>query len=115
VTRSGVGVWVGQDEAVSAPVSSFAVRVKPGSARTRVGGRYDGASGPALVVAVTERAVDGAATKAVLVAVASALDVRRSAVRLVHGRTGRDKVLAVEEPPLDLAERLPVLRDGSRS
>jgi uncharacterized protein YggU (UPF0235/DUF167 family) len=93
--------------------STLAVRVKPGSARTRVGGRYDGVGGgPALVVAVTARAVDGAATDAVLVAVAGALGVRRSAVQLRAGRTSRDKVLDIDLPPADLADRVAALRDG---
>ena len=60
------------------------VRVKPGASRTKVGGWYDGPSGPALVVAVAARAVGGQATKAVLQAVADALGVRRSAVTLVR-------------------------------
>ena len=42
------------------------LRVRPGASRTAVGGRYDGPSGPALVVAVAARAVEGQATKAVL-------------------------------------------------
>ena len=92
---------------------TFAVRVKPGASRTRVGGRYDGARGPALVVAVTARAVDGAATGAVLVAVAAALGLRRAAVGLHSGRTSRDKVLTVDDPPPGLAARLTGLRDGA--
>jgi len=71
------------------------LRVRPGASRTAVGGRYDGAAGPALVVAVTARAVEGQATKAVLEAVAAALGVRRSAVRLVKGETSRDKLVEV--------------------
>jgi hypothetical protein len=101
-----------QDEPMLAAPLTFVVRVKPGASRTRVGGRYDGARGPALVVAVTARAVDGAATGAVLAAVAEALGVRRAAVRLRSGRTSRDKVLAVEDPPVDLTARLAMLRDG---
>ena len=69
------------------------VRVKPGASRTRVGGRYGADS---LVVAVTAKAVDGAATEAVLRAVAEALVVPRRAARLVVGATSRDKVLEVE-------------------
>ena len=71
------------------------VRVKPGTSRTQVGGRYDGPSGPALVVAVPARAVEGQATKAVLAAVAEAFGVRRSAVTLVRGASSRDKLLEV--------------------
>jgi hypothetical protein len=102
-----------QDEPMSEAPLMFAVRVKPGASRTRVGGRYDGAGGPALVVAVTARAVDGAATAAVLGAVAESLGLRRSAVRLRSGRTSRDKVLAVDVAPPGLAARVTALRDGT--
>jgi uncharacterized protein YggU (UPF0235/DUF167 family) len=86
------------------------VRVKPGASRTTVGGRYggagDGTGGPALVVSVTARAVDGQATKAVLEAVAAAFGVRRAAVTLVRGTTSRDKLVAVEGEESDLRPRL---------
>jgi len=85
-----------------------AVRVKPGAARAGVGGSYGDAG--ALVVAVTERAVDGRATAAALRAVAAALGVRRSAVTLLTGAASRDKVLLVSDPPADLAARLDALR-----
>ena len=67
------------------------VRVRPGASRTAVGGSYDGV----LVVRVQERAVDGAATTAVLRAVAEAFGVRRADVTLVSGATSRTKVLEV--------------------
>jgi hypothetical protein len=79
-----------------------AVRVRPGASRTRVGGRY----GDALVVAVSARAVDGAATEAVLVAVAEAFGVRRRDVELVSGAAARDKVVSVELAPDVVARRL---------
>ncbi|MDC7123725.1 DUF167 domain-containing protein [Cellulomonas fimi] len=79
-----------------------AVRVRPGASRTRVGGRY----GDRLVVAVQARAVDGAATEAVLRALADALGLRRRDVRLVSGATSRDKVVEVDDVPgLDEAVR----------
>ena len=67
------------------------VRVRPGSARPGVGGKYDGA----LVVRVSERAVDGRATAAALAAVAAAFGVRRHAVTLVAGASSRTKVVDV--------------------
>lgn len=90
------------------PAVKVAIRVKPGSARARVGGSYGDAG--ALVVAVTERAVDGKATAAAVRAVAAALGVPRSAVTLHSGATSRDKVLLVADPPADLAARLGALR-----
>jgi uncharacterized protein len=82
--------------------------VRPGAARARVGGSYGDAG--ALIVAVTERAVDGRATTAALRAVAAALGVPRAAVTLLTGATSRDKVLLVRDPPADLAARLDALR-----
>ena len=86
------------------------VRVRPGASRTRVGGTY----GDRLVVAVTARAVEGAATEAVLRAVAEALGVRRRHVELVTGATSRDKVLEVDDAVVtdDVRDRLGGLLGG---
>jgi len=91
---------------------TFPVRVKPGASRTRVGGRYEGPYGPALVVAVTAPPVEGRATEAVLRAVADALGLRPRDVSLRAGTTGRDKLLAVADPDPGLTTRLTVLRDS---
>jgi len=74
-----------------------AIRVRPGASRTRVGGLH----GDRIVVAVTARAVDGAATEAALAAVADALGVRRRHVTLVSGATSRDKVVEVDDAVAD--------------
>jgi uncharacterized protein YggU (UPF0235/DUF167 family) len=81
-----------------------AIRVKPGSGRTVVGGRYD----DALVVRVAARAVDGKATEAALRAVADALGVRRADLRLVTGATSRTKVVEVDA---DVSARVQQLLD----
>jgi uncharacterized protein len=67
------------------------IRVRPGSARTMVGGEHGGA----LVVRVTAPAVDGRATEAALAAVAGAFGVRRREVTLISGATSRTKVVEV--------------------
>jgi uncharacterized protein len=88
----------------------LAIRVKPGSARASVGGRHGGIPhGDSLVVAVTERAVDGKATEAALRAVADAFGVRRRDVTLVTGATSRDKVVEVDGDPGALAARRDML------
>jgi uncharacterized protein len=88
-----------------------AVRVKPGSARARVGGRYDGPHGPALVVAVHSPPTEGRATEEARQALAKALGVRPSAVTLRSGAASRDKLFVVDGPADDLAARLSRLRD----
>jgi uncharacterized protein YggU (UPF0235/DUF167 family) len=82
-----------------------AIRVRPGSGRTVVGGRYD----DALVVRVRERAVDGRATEAALRALADALGVRRAGVRLVSGTTSRKKIVEFDDAA---ADRFAALRDA---
>ena len=68
------------------------IRVRPGSARQRVGGSHDGA----LVVRVSAPAVGGRATAAALAAIAEAFGVRPHAVHLVTGATSRTKVVDVD-------------------
>jgi hypothetical protein len=86
----------------------ISVRVRPGASRTSVGGSY----GPdALVVAVNARPVDGQANRALVVALAKAFDVRRSAVTLVSGHSSRDKTVFIAGPPTALSERLKALRN----
>jgi uncharacterized protein YggU (UPF0235/DUF167 family) len=94
---------------------SVAVRVRPGAGRDRVGGRYDGPHGPALVVAVGAPAVDGKATEAVRRALAGALGVRRADVALRLGATSRDKVFTVATAGAAeaIGQRLAALRDGT--
>jgi uncharacterized protein YggU (UPF0235/DUF167 family) len=94
------------DEAVSLSVP---VRVKPGAGRDRVGGRYAGPHGPALIVAVSAPAVDGRATEAARRALARALGVRAAQVALKLGATSRDKVFTV---PAAAAPAVAELRDG---
>lgn len=85
------------------------VRVKPGASRTGVGGQYgDGSGGQdgVLIVRVGARAVEGAATEAVLKVVASAFGLRRADVKLVGGATSRTKVLELSGDDRSLSRRL---------
>jgi uncharacterized protein (TIGR00251 family) len=84
-------------------VLRFAIRVKPGASRPRVGGRF---GGDILVVAVAARAVDGAANRAVIDALAVAFGVRRSDVEIVTGATGRSKTVVIVGDGDGLAQRL---------
>jgi uncharacterized protein YggU (UPF0235/DUF167 family) len=89
-----------------------AVRVRPGARADVVGGRRDGPRGPALLVAVRARAVDGQANAAVAAALAVAFGVRRTAVEIVAGHRSRDKLVAIEGDVVVLTARLEVLLAG---
>jgi hypothetical protein len=91
------GVW--QDHRMGEV--RIAVRVRPGTSRSRVGGSY-GDTGQ-LVVAVNAPPVDGAANEAVMKAVAAALGLRPGRVSVVSGHTSRSKVLALDVPDGDEA------------
>lgn len=67
------------------------VLVQPRASRPRIGPVRQ----ERLVVAVTAPPVDGAANRAVVEAVAGALDVARSQVEVVRGESSRRKTLRV--------------------
>ncbi len=90
----------------------FAVRVRPGSSRTAVGGRYDGPLGPALIVAVSAPAVDGRANTATVRALATALRVRTGDLVLRSGAGTRDKLFEITTSEAGLDQRVRELRDG---
>jgi uncharacterized protein (TIGR00251 family) len=84
----------------------FAIRVKPGARRDRVGGGWSATETPALIVAVAAPAVEGKANEAVRRVVAKAFGVRKSDVRVVTGERGRDKVIELTSAPDDAEARL---------
>jgi uncharacterized protein len=90
----------------------FAVRVRPGARHERVAGRWDGPRGPALLVAVRARAVDGKANAAVLEALAEAFGLPTSAVELLSGHRGRDKIVELDGDLIVLAAHLTKLRNA---
>ncbi len=67
------------------------VRVHPRSPRDAVSGERDGA----LLVRLTAPPVEGRANEALARVLGRALEVPPSAVRVLRGATGRDKVVAV--------------------
>jgi uncharacterized protein (TIGR00251 family) len=93
----------------NAAVLRFAIRVKPGASRPGVGGRFDG---DVLVVSVAARAVDGAANRAVVDALAAAFAVRRAEVEIVAGATSRTKTVAIGGDEERLSARLVQLLDA---
>jgi uncharacterized protein YggU (UPF0235/DUF167 family) len=95
-------------------VATIAIRVKPGASRTAVGGSHPGPYGPAVVVAVGARPVEGQATEAALRALAAAIGVRPSALRLKAGAASRDKLVELADPPDDLPGRVAELLAGRR-
>ena len=75
-----------------ADVVTLRVRVQPRSSREAILGWRD----DALRLAVTAPPIEGEANEAVRRLLARALGVAPSAVSLVHGQRGRDKVVRVE-------------------
>ena len=71
---------------------TFDIQVVPRASRVAVGP----AVGDRLRVAVTAPPVDGAANAAVIEALAAAFGVRRAAVSIVRGETGRRKTVRIE-------------------
>ena len=82
------------------------VQVVPRASRVAVGP----AVGDRLRVAVTAPPVDGAANAAVVDALARAFGVRRAAVRIVRGETGRRKTVEIDGG--DPAKLQALLRGG---
>lgn len=92
-------------------VATYAIRVKPGASRTRVGGAYG--DPPALVVAVTEPAVDGRANEGAARALGEALSLPRGSVEIVSGHTARSKIIRIVDPPPDMQARWTALLEQS--
>jgi uncharacterized protein len=84
----------------------LSVRVRPGARRDAVGGSWAGPRGPALVVAVPARAIEGAANTAVVAALAAAFGLRRGDVEIVTGARSRDKVVALRGDRAEMDARL---------
>jgi uncharacterized protein (TIGR00251 family) len=63
------------------------VRAQPGARKSGIIGEHAGA----LKVAVTAPPEDGRANKALIEILSKALDVKRSQIELVSGRTSREK------------------------
>ena len=84
------------------------VHVHPGSKAPGVGGLH----GDQLVVRVRERADDGAATEAVLSALAEAFSVATRNVTCVRGATSRTKIIEISGDEATLAVRLAQLATG---
>jgi uncharacterized protein (TIGR00251 family) len=67
------------------------VRVQPRASRTEIAGEHDGA----LKVRLTSPPVDGAANRELVQLLARTFRVPPSAVRLIHGETGRSKTVEI--------------------
>jgi uncharacterized protein (TIGR00251 family) len=87
---------------VTAATTRLKLRVSPGSRRPGIAGRH----GDAWKVRVAAPPEGGKANEALLRLLAETLDVPRSSVALVSGRTSRDKIVVLEGVGQAQAERL---------
>jgi uncharacterized protein YggU (UPF0235/DUF167 family) len=88
---------------------SVAVKVQPKARRPGLQGAVPTADGPRLRIAVSEPPEDGRANRAVCAALAEALHVGLSAVRVTAGAAAREKLLFVSGDPAVLGPRLVAL------
>jgi hypothetical protein len=88
---------------------AVAVKVQPKSRRPGLQGTALAADGERLRIGVTEAAEAGRANRAACAALADALGLAPSAVRLILGATSRDKTLHVSGNPVELGARLAAL------
>ena len=72
-------------------MARLAIRVQPRASRTEVAGRH----GDAIRIRLAAPPVDGAANEALIRFLAERLGVRRDAVTIVTGATGRTKTVEV--------------------
>ncbi|WLS03565.1 DUF167 domain-containing protein [Shinella oryzae] len=85
----------------------LSVRLTPNGGRDAVDGWETGADGESYLKArVSDPPDKGKANKALIVLVAKAAGVAKSAVSLVSGDTQRKKILRIEGDPEDIVSRL---------
>ena len=84
------------------PVRRLAVRLQPKARKNEVVGDRDGV----IVIRVTAPPVDGKANAALIKFVAKRLGLPKSAVTLVRGERGREKLLEISGPDAGEARRL---------
>lgn len=90
------------------------IKVRPGAAKVGVGGlAFDADGGARLIVRVTAPPEDGKANKAVLVALAAALGLPKSALSLAQGAKARHKTVAINADPAEIGTKIDALaREG---
>jgi hypothetical protein len=98
------GFWRATSDGIS-----VAVRVQPKARRPGLQGAAPTADGPRLRIAVSEPPEDGRANRAACAALAEALHVAASAVRVTAGAAAREKLLFVTGDPAVLGPRLVAL------
>jgi uncharacterized protein (TIGR00251 family) len=82
-------------------MTDLAIRVQPRAKRTEVAGERDGA----VVIRVNAPPVEGKANEAVCKLIAQRLGVPKTAVQIVRGSSGRDKLVRIEGLSADEARR----------
>jgi uncharacterized protein len=92
--------------ATAPTVLRLQIHLQPRAARTRIVGRHGGA----IKVQVQAPPVDGAANAALIDLLTTVLEVPRRTIRIIHGATGRDKVVEIDAAdPAACLQRLEAL------
>ena len=95
---------------MTGPGIRLALRVTPKARRDAVTAVESGQDGPKLRVKVCAPPEKGKANAAVITVLAEMLDVPKSAITLIMGETGRDKLAFIVGDPNVLAARIEALR-----
>lgn len=82
--------------------ATLTLHVQPGAKKTGIAGIH----GESLKIRLAAPPVDGKANAALLAFIAKCLGLPKSAVALKSGQTSRQKVVEVDNPPHDAAQRL---------
>lgn len=90
---------------------TLAVRVQPGAKKTAIAGMYGEGESAALKVAIHAPPVDGRANEALIAFLATLFGLPRSSISILHGATGRTKLVLLSR--LELAEAQSMLQRRS--
>jgi hypothetical protein len=89
LTQAGINARIEEDS--SWVIITFSIHAKPGAKKERI---EIGENGE-MIIAISSRAVDGEANKALLAALSKALGVSKSQLEIVSGDHGRKKRVKV--------------------
>jgi len=87
----------------------LAIQVMPNARKSEVVGVFDGA----LKIRLQAEPIEGKANDALIRYLAASLGVPKSAIEIMHGHTGKRKIIEIDTSSVDIDEVRRVLLPGS--